>query len=797
MFEPFAEVPAYLLVFPVFWGAAAFFCLAMARHLRVFAAVRASGPSPFSDIPTRFVGLVQYAFVQTKMFKDARAGLMHAGIFWGFVLLTIGTANIVTGGLIQAVISIPFDGLLWALVSAMQNVVAVIVLVSIGWAFLRRLVTKPRRLTYNRDALVILSMIGGVVATELLAQVFEVAAHGEIEGAFISNALAVPLRAVLGAEALDVGFAVLWWGHIALVAAFLCYLPFSKHLHIATSFPNIWFRKLAPRGELPEMDLEADDPQFGLRTLQDLGWKDLLDGFTCTECGRCQEACPAYNTGKPLNPKTFIMGIRDMSVEAEHGIDLIPNSPIVRDTYGLEDTKPHAAALAAPIVDTAIPYDAVWDCVTCGACVEACPVLIEHVDKIVGLRRNLVLEDSRFPPELTGAFRAMENQGNPWGQPSSARLDWAKPLRVRGGDRRRTSPPTAGSTSWRSSTGSAARRRSIRATRRWPGRSRRVCMRPGSSSRSSGRRSRARATRRGGWATTTCSRSWRRATSRRSNRYGMGERTIVTACPHCFNTIGNEYEQLGGYIPDRPSLDVPRRAAGVRAARDGAGRRRGRDRRPPAGERDRPRLVLSRALQRGRRRATGRAGRRGRVRDRDGQVGQEHVLLRRRRRPHVDGGGSRHPDQRGADASGARDRRRRPSRRRARSAWSCSATGSRRPTGPAPVAALDISEVLAARIAARPGGSAAAGRLGQGVGGSRRAQPGSGFPQLEQVASVTRLPIPHDGQRFMPSVATAYGFSRPTASTRPSLLDHDPERADDPERCGDDDEQKPGGRVHA
>ena len=110
MFEPFAEVPAYPLVFPVFWGAVAFFALAMARHLRVFAAVRASGPCPFANVPPRLVGLIQYAFVQTKMFKDARAGLMHAGIFWGFVLLTIGTANIVTGGLIQAVLSIPLDG---------------------------------------------------------------------------------------------------------------------------------------------------------------------------------------------------------------------------------------------------------------------------------------------------------------------------------------------------------------------------------------------------------------------------------------------------------------------------------------------------------------------------------------------------------------------------------------------------------------------------------------------------------------------------------------------------------------
>ena len=120
LFAPFAEVPYYPLVFPLFWGAMAIFVLAMARHLRVFAAARAEGPSPFADIPRRFVGLMQYAFIQTKMFKDWRAGLMHAGIFWGFVLLTIGTVNIVTGGIVEQILSIPFDGLIWALVSVMD-----------------------------------------------------------------------------------------------------------------------------------------------------------------------------------------------------------------------------------------------------------------------------------------------------------------------------------------------------------------------------------------------------------------------------------------------------------------------------------------------------------------------------------------------------------------------------------------------------------------------------------------------------------------------------------------------------
>ncbi len=542
MFPAFAEVPAYPLVFPVFWGAALFFVLVMARHLRVFAVARPS--RPFANVPARVVGLVEYAFLQTRMFKDAKAGLMHAGIFWGFVLLTIGTADIVTGGIIQTVLKIPVDGLLWAAISAMQNVVAVIVLVSIGWAYYRRLVLKPARLTLNRDALLILGMIGGVVATELFAQFFQVTAHGDIPGAFISNAFAIPLRSLPGSF-LEAVFAVLWWGHIALVAAFLCYLPFSKHLHIAMAFPNIYFRKLAPRGELPKLDLEDENATFGLKTLQDLGWKDLLDGFTCTECGRCQEACPAYNTGKPLNPKELIMGIRHMSVNAERGLDIIPNSPIVRETYGLDDTTVSARQLAKPIVDDAIPYDAVWDCVTCGACVEACPVLIEHVDKIVGLRRNLVLEESRFPAELTNAFRSMENQGNPWGQPASSRLEWTKPLAFE--------VPTVAQMA-------AEDRLDELDVLYWVGcaaafdtRNQKVARAVATCLHAAGVR----------FAILGQEESCTGDPARRMgndyvfqilasgnvetlDRYGMGERTIVTACPHCFNTIGNEYGQLGG-----------------------------------------------------------------------------------------------------------------------------------------------------------------------------------------------------------------------------------------------------------
>ncbi|MFL5727689.1 MAG: heterodisulfide reductase-related iron-sulfur binding cluster [Chloroflexota bacterium] len=546
-FPVFAEVPAYPLVFPVFWGAAAIFVLEMARHLRVFAATTPvqPQPAPFGQIGRRFAGLIEYAFIQTKMFKDWRAGLMHAGIFWGFVLLTIGTANIVTGGLIETILSWPLDGLIWAAISAMQNIVAVIVLASIAWAFWRRLVSRPRRLTYNRDALVILAMIGGVVLTELLAEAFEFAAFGDQPGAFVSAAIAGPLRAAFQPATLESTFAILWWSHILLVSAFLVYLPLSKHLHIATAFPNVWYRKLRPRGELPVMDLEREDATFGLKSLQDLGWKDLLDGFTCTECGRCQQACPAWNTGKPLNPKTFIMGIRDMSVEAEHGLDLIPNSPIVRETYGLEDSTPEPARMATRIVDTAIPFDAVWDCVTCGACVEACPVLIEHVDKIVGLRRNLVLEESRFPTELTGAFRAMEGQGNPWGQPAATRTDWTKGLPF--------DVPTVADLAASGGLEQLEVLYWVGCAAAFDERNRRVARAFATCLDAAGVQ----------FAILGQEESCTGDPARRMgndyvfqilasgnvetlNRYGMGERTIVTACPHCFNTISNEYGQLGG-----------------------------------------------------------------------------------------------------------------------------------------------------------------------------------------------------------------------------------------------------------
>jgi Fe-S oxidoreductase len=530
------NVPLYPLAPLLFAVAVVVFALEMARHLRVFARAQAA---PVGEQPGSLRSLFVYAIAQVRMFRDLEAGLLHAAIFWGFVVLTVGTADRVTFGLVHAILAAPLDGWLWRLTVLGQNVMVLSVLGAVAYALFKRVVWRaPRRLTLSRDGVVILLLIGGVVLTEWLAEAFRLARFGDPDAgwAIASDPLGRLLAAFYPARPLELGYGLFFWANVALVSGFLVYLPRSKHLHIVTAFFNAALHKLKPRGELPAMDLEAETARFGIKTVEDLSWKDLLDGFTCTECGRCQEACPAWATGKPLNPKTMIMGIREMSVDAEVGVSLIP--------WGAQ-AAPASDALGRPIVDTAIPYDGVWDCVTCGACVEACPVLIEHVDKIVGLRRNLVLEESRFPAELTTSFTNMERYQNIWGQPQTARLDWARGLPF--------DVPTAASVA---EAGPAAV--SELECLYWVGcaasfddRNKRVARAVVTCLEAAGVR----------YAVLGQEESCTGDPARRMgneyvfqmlatgnietlNRYNP--KTIITACPHCFNTLGNEYGQLGG-----------------------------------------------------------------------------------------------------------------------------------------------------------------------------------------------------------------------------------------------------------
>ena len=540
MTESLSHVPWYPLVFPLFYGALAVFGLLMARHLRVFAAARPV--RPFADVRRRTAALVRYAVVQTRMFRDRRAGIMHYAIFAAFAFLSVGVANAATGGLVEMVLSAPLDGAIWAAILLCRNVAAVAALLAVAYALVRRLALRPARLTLNRSGIAILLLIGGIVAAELGALSYEAALYGPLPGAVITNAIGAQL-AGLDPAVLEALLAFHWWAHVVLVAVFLAWLPTTKHLHVVTSFFNVYLRKLEPRGALPAMDLEADDATYGLRTLADLAWKDVLDGFTCTECGRCQDACPAHFTGKPLNPKELVMGIRHVADAAEHGLPVIPNSPDVRARGGALDDRLAPATMAIPLIPGVLSEEAVWDCVTCGACVEACPVLIEHVDKIVGIRRNLVLEESRFPAELAPAFRSMESAQNPWGQPRSARLEWTKGLPF--------AVPVAADVARAGELDRVEVLYWVGCAAAFDERNRRVARAFVTCLDAAGVR----------FAVLGQEEACTGDPARRmGNEYVFqllaggnidtlrryGPPRIVTACPHCFNTIANEYPQLGG-----------------------------------------------------------------------------------------------------------------------------------------------------------------------------------------------------------------------------------------------------------
>ena len=249
MTEEIARVPGWPLAIVVFWGAAAFFALAMWRHLRVLLAVSPSGPFPLREAPRRVWAVIEHALIQVRMFRDPPVAIMHHAIFWGFVLLTVGTANAVTGGLVQAIVQWPLDGLLWAAVNALQNVMAIGVISGVAYALWRRLVTKPPRLHYSNDALIILGLIGGLVSALLISTVFESARFGDIHGAFISNALA-PLvrrpaaRASSRRDSRSASGSTCWRS-----STFLVYLPGSKHLHIFTTPFNAYLMQArAARG---------------------------------------------------------------------------------------------------------------------------------------------------------------------------------------------------------------------------------------------------------------------------------------------------------------------------------------------------------------------------------------------------------------------------------------------------------------------------------------------------------------------------------------------------------------------
>ncbi|HVM24238.1 MAG TPA: (Fe-S)-binding protein [Candidatus Limnocylindrales bacterium] len=442
-----ASIPFYpLIVVPVAVAVVLFW-----RRARWHMAVLRRGRpiDRFGRIGERIAALGVFVFGQKRLLQDPGPGIAHAFVFWGFVVLLATTGNYLTNGLVETVLAWPFGGLLWSVAIFFANVFIGLVLAAVVYYAVRRIVIRPPRLALTRDAFVILSLIFLIVLTEWIGDAFIYVLEPDNHArpwAILAGPLSLALEP-MGRQAAEIGFGVMAWAHILLVLGFGAYLPYSKHLHIISSEPNVYFKNLEPRGALRKMDLEAEPadgeelPVFGAKGVKDLTWRHLLDGLACTECGRCMEFCPASMTGKTLSPKHLMEGLRDQIVAAETALAAAASAQRAwkgganggaaasEDALQLANERAEEA-LTLPLMDNAIPEEAVWQCTTCGWCVEGCPVLIEHVDTIVEIRRNAVLEESRFPKELNAAFRNMENAGNPWGQPKSARLDWAKGLDV-------------------------------------------------------------------------------------------------------------------------------------------------------------------------------------------------------------------------------------------------------------------------------------------------------------------------------------------------------------------------------
>jgi Fe-S oxidoreductase len=425
---------------------------------------------PASRVRAFFV----YVVAQGRLLRWPFAGVLHAFIFWGFVVLLTAIAQ----GIVEALWQgfqfnlLPGSGA----IAFLQDLFFFVVICGIVMALFNRLVIKPTRFrgSHRGDAILILVWIAVLlICMELnyATRIAEGAPEALGQWRPIASALASVFRPLgSGSEALIVIHGIFFWAHLTLVFGFLVYLGYSKHLHIITSVPNVVFKNERPKGAFRTIDIDAvmnaeneADQHFGAGALEHFSWKDTLDLYTCTECGRCQTHCPAYNTGKPLSPKTLITDLRDLAYEnLAGGYAATKHDAHVAEPGGGGDSavmwttgdhhpgaahdlpghfqpswlSPEEVAAAVPAGETrpliggTILEETLWSCTTCGACMDQCPVLIEHVPKIMDMRRHLVLDKSRLPKQAETALRNIENVANPYGLSHQSRADWAKDLGV-------------------------------------------------------------------------------------------------------------------------------------------------------------------------------------------------------------------------------------------------------------------------------------------------------------------------------------------------------------------------------
>ena len=397
----------------IFFGAVGLFIYSMMKFISYLKIAKPE--NRLFDIPKRLKNTFEVAFLQTKLLRSRFAGILHLCIYWGFVVLLFVVVESIIEGFFPG-FSFAFLGPFYNVLTFLQDFFGALVLITVIFSLIRRYVGTPKRLQVEKsaklDATFILVMIGLVMIT-MFGMSIEKILIGSSQGyrpvsAFIAGFFNG------GSETT---YEIFFWAHIIVVLVFMNYLPYSKHFHVLSSVANTFFSnyKIPYQGiVLKPINFEDESiTQYGVKDIEDLTWKNLLDGYTCTECGRCTEVCPANTTGKILNPKLIVTKIRKRTEE---------KGPLV---IGKIENAP---GLNKNLVHDYISPQELWACTTCMACVQECPVMIDHITPIVDMRRDLVMMESDFPPEMNTVFRNMENNESPWAFGAEQRNDWIDEL---------------------------------------------------------------------------------------------------------------------------------------------------------------------------------------------------------------------------------------------------------------------------------------------------------------------------------------------------------------------------------
>ncbi|ASP24378.1 heterodisulfide reductase-related iron-sulfur binding cluster [Bacillus velezensis] len=376
-------------------------------------------------------------FGQKKLLKDKKSGIIHVLFFYGFILVQFGAIDFILKGLLPDR-HLPF-GPLYPAFTFFQEIVTFLILIAVVWAFYRRYIEKLVRLKRGFKAGLVLLFIGGLMVTVLLGNAMNLLWHDHSLSwtepiassiAFVLGGLSAPAAAAV--------FYVSWWLHLLFLLSFLVYVPQSKHAHLIAGPANVFLSRLDSKGKLEKIDFTDETKEsYGVGKIEDFRRSQLVDLYACVECGRCTNMCPASGTGKMLSPMDLILKLRDHLTEK--GAAVTSKSPWVPAPV-FQHTKANQLAAASSgggsreaaaaidynpsLIGEVITEEEIWACTTCRNCEDQCPVMNEHVDKIIDLRRYLVLTEGKMDSDAQRAMTSIERQGNPWGLNRKERENW-------------------------------------------------------------------------------------------------------------------------------------------------------------------------------------------------------------------------------------------------------------------------------------------------------------------------------------------------------------------------------------